>query len=243
MNSDKQMLIRLYRLASFLGSTRFLYLYRDEKSRFTNKDNHKLFSKIRKDLLFQLIQSIHYRRLSLDRARDIETASGLMAKQLWDLAREIEAVNEHKITLKEKQFTIPNGIDKLKLVKETFGFEQSQELCRWISNRELSNMECLKFGAVNSTAEIGKWVTTIDTLSNRTGFVKYEHVLSKLFSRKEYFNDRGYPHDILCHDRVALANNDPDDPYICIVVKKEYVSSAILKVESSEDSRHLVFAV
>jgi|GEM_PF-5092498 len=239
---DTAMLTLLFKIASFVGSQRFMQVFQAEQCRFKVKNVTKLFEKLRYDFSCQLTSSINndyvrgYRETNGGSRQDIpvDCARRVMARDLLKLAEVLlTQLSEVTINQADRKFVVPKGEQVLSTVYSRFNAEALYELNSWLSgfvrHAPYSPGDSVRtFDARNFLSSLAVLIESINTLANRTAHSGYEIMLFSLMKDVDYFV-KGYPHDILAHDVRSL--NDADNEYVAIAVNREYAASMMVTQE------------
>jgi len=187
----KQTTVFLGQVASLLRAKRFAGWYGSNESRF-DWAGERLFSKLRKDLMFQVKQAVS---LSSE-ASDIELLHAL-ADLIDRVVSSVEAQHDVKNTKKEKSLSIPRDADASDLIFQFLSRSDTTGLLRDVPDG---------FYVWNAVSSLITFVRARETLARSTGNATFEKVLSGL---KEDYMVGGYPHDLLSFDahdvRIGIA--------------------------------------
>lgn len=233
---DKKMLSLVYQMAAFIGSKRFLSLYKKEECRFDIDGKEDLFQLLRVNLAFQLRAAVPYdqkKRLGNSATYHevpVDEIHVILSNDWIALADKIAFYINVDLKASDMKFTVKRGELLLDKVFSMIGGSRFYGLCQWLHALERPGCSLRTFEMVNALSELGKFVTSIETLANSTGLPGYEVMLLSLANKPYYFGAKGYPHDILCHDRVAVSEKDHE--YVGIAADKAYPASRLLNTNS-----------
>lgn len=214
----------LYQLADWVKSPRFLALLdRTDYSRFAGCE--KLIGKLRKDMLFQAYQSS-----SLN--DPYSGASAMMANvavEFEGFADLICSTFEVNVRKSDRSFKVSCDEDFIAASYRAFHLETMTHFCasavqltKQISGPVAAN---LSFNARNMMDSLGVWIESVNTLANRSDIDWFESMLDELMKHPRFF-ERGYPHDILSHDKRSILNGGAPHG---IWVREDYASSCIVR--------------
>lgn len=214
----------LYQLADWVKSPRFLALLdRTDYSRFARCE--KLIGMLRKDLLFQAYKSS---RLN-DPYSDASAMMTNVAVEFEGFADLICSTFEVNVSEADRSFGVYHDEDFISASYRAFHSEIMSHFC--VSAAQLTKQfPCLaeagiSFNARNMMDSLGVWIESINTLANRSDVDWFESMLDELMKHPLFF-ERGYPHDILAHDkRSVLGGGAPHG----IWVREDYASSCIVR--------------
>jgi hypothetical protein len=207
----KKTAIFLSKVSSIITSKRFSAWYNQQDSRF-DWAGDALFSKLRKDLTFQVRQAMPDRDL---RNADDMTRMLYIAERSDALVNWIEEhFSEVKVLKKEKSFTVPKG--------EKFADHLYQFLSRTYHSGMVKDTRG-DFYLWNAIEALIIFARARDTLDNPIPNQAFEKVLSGV---TEQFMLDGYPHDLLAHDAVDIRRGRP---LKALVVRNEYCSTWLVK--------------
>lgn len=178
----KKTTVFLGQVASLLRAKRFASWYASNESRF-DWAGERLFSKLRKDLIFQVKQAVSLN----SEATDIELLHAL-ADLIERVVSSVEAQNAVKNTKKEKSFAIPRDADASELIFQFLSRGDTKGLIRDLPDG---------FYVWNAISSLVTFARARETLVRSTGNTTFEKVLSGL---NEDYLVGGYPHDLLAFD-------------------------------------------
>lgn len=196
----------LYRAAAFVGSKRFVAVYKREEFRFCG-DASALFAKLRAAFLFQMQQSLNtafYREHCNGTGRRVteirlEPAAQQIARQLHTLAKNVEG--EQRISARDKKFTVPRGTELMQAVFNEFNLSVVQRAC--VSLHGFAPLRLSTFNERNFLSAFATFVESLNTLGTPTPYPRFERLLASLLEDIDWWVN-GYPHDVLAHDICSL---------------------------------------
>jgi len=204
----KKTTVFLGQVSSLLRSKRFAKWYLSNESRF-EWDGEKLFSRLRKDLIFQVKQAV---RLN-DDSTDIEYLHALTGR-IDHCVERVEQMDGIKNTKKEKSLTIARDADVSDLIFALLTRQNATGLIRDIPDG---------FYVWNAVSSLITYAESRQTLARTTGHSRFEMILSAV--TEEYLVN-GYPHDLLAHDASDIRNNVKVK---ALMVRGEYCSTMMVK--------------
>lgn len=221
---NKNLVVTLYRLANWAASPRCLKLVEQGiDSRFPHTD--EVIARLRKDMLFQAAQSY-------GNIRETD-AKALMRGVSGELTAFADSLCQtFGITLKQsdKRFQLKKGEDFFTASYQAFNLDTLLSHCstaNTLSRQMFSSSQRASFNSRNMMNSLGVWLEALHTLAYPTGSDWFEKMLASLMVDPTYFV-RGYPHDILAHDKRCVALGQANHG---IIVRKEFASSAIVQTE------------
>jgi len=236
---------KLYQLSSLIGSKRFLRVFNQNTSLFSN-DLSSLFVKLRKDLSFQLIQviSYDYKRGFRENGGDVYAMpADLLLKQTSLILKACaeQFVPALKIAASKRKFVVNRQDDLFSAVYTNFNYSNSIMLIKHLSELDTPCTTYRTHDARQAIAAIGVFIESLNTLSNRTGNSEFDTMLDELMSNVDYFVN-GYPHDVLAYDADAIRRKKE---VLSIQLRKDYCSSWLINASNineitlGDDSRRI----
>jgi hypothetical protein len=228
---NKKYAASCHMVAGFMESNRFMRLFHSETCRF-GPGFSELFSRLRKDLLFQARQSLSAAfssgvRDSGGKIYDLspEVVFKQMGREIAEYANTLVPATEFRKS--DIQFIVPRGEDMMQAVHAAFNDTMMNNTCIWL--REVDNVarhSSSNFYTRNFISSLGVFVESLHTLAYATPYQGYEKMLGEMVSRGVRYFTAGYPHDVLAHDVRNLRERGKDVE--AIMARKEYVSTGIV---------------
>lgn len=202
----------LHVVADILTQSRVIKWLESNVSRFGTDGTgsvESLHNKMRKDFDFQLkqalsIRSEHYSILSW------EEKLTMMSEKLTSLAERASVKWRVKVSPASRKFTVPRGLSLSTALTNTLLAAENHRTILSQSRDPRHPDNDWRWGTDISDIEqfmvsfMGLMIAK-DTLANDTGMIFYEDVLTEFGNRIEWFI-KGYPLDLLTHDRRTIAN-------------------------------------
>lgn len=227
----------LHRIADAITQPRVLKLIEANDSRFGSDGTgsvEDLHDKLRHDFDFQLqqalcIHSSQYHVLSLAEKLDA------MSEKLSDLANELSHSWRVKLKKSDQRFTVPKYF-RLQGQLSWLVVEAEPHRMALEQSRAPDHPDYLwkRGGQIAEASQFihafYKLVLAKDTLSEDTGLMFYEDLLTQYGNKIEWLI-KGYPHDLLVHDRLRLAGGVGED-YLGIGIMADRCSTWTITTES-----------
>lgn len=219
--ADKQALLEAYqntaiylsKLATLLRSKRFENWYFDTSTRF-EWATVRLFTRLKKDLMFQIRQGLGREAKALDDTERLQKFVKLIDEHVEWICRN----HDVNLRLKDKAFTVRRGESVENAILDFLSRRDRSDLMRDKSSAD-------SFYMWNGIGSLAIFARARDTLSKPTGHPQFERILSEM---EEGYLLAGYPHDLLAHDAAVIRSGKKVK---ALLMKKGYCSTFIFRTD------------